>query len=258
MIDFSLTGKVAVITGGSKGIGKGIALAFADAGADVVLAARGEEDLTLAAKEVGGRGRRALAVPTDVSDPAQVQALIDRTVAELGTVDVLVNNAGAAPFMSTLDSMRMEGFRKYFEINFWGAVNAIRAVAPILTGKNAGSVINIASVAAYIASPGLSYYSTAKAAIVNLTKTIAFEWAGHRVRVNAIAPGWVESEMNARAREVDAFREGILQQIPLGRWGTPEDVAAVAVFLASDAAAFVTGSVYVVDGGQTVSTLAGA
>ena len=250
--DFSLDGLVAVVTGGSKGIGKAIAIAFAEAGADVALAARGEEDLQLVAKEVESRGRRALAVPTDVSDQAQIQALVARAVQELGTIDVLVNNAGAAPFFSTIDSIRESGFEKYFRINFMSAFFATKAVAPILLEKQSGSVINMASVSGFIASPGLSYYSTAKAAMINLTKTTAREWAPSGVRVNAIAPGWIA---RTSASENAEFVEAMRGAIPLGRWGEPEEVAAAAVFLASPAASFMTGSVIVIDGGMTLMAL---
>jgi 2-deoxy-D-gluconate 3-dehydrogenase len=252
-----LDGKVALVTGGSKGIGRAIALALADAGADVSLAARGPEDLEKAAREVEERGRRALAVPTDVTDADQCRVLVERTTSELGTLDVLVNNAGAAPFLSTFESARLEGWEKYFRITFTGAVYCTHAAAPVLLEKGTGSVINVASVAAYIASPGLTYYAAAKAALVNFTKTLAREWAPHGVRVNAIAPGFVETEMNAVAREDPSFHESIRSQIPLGRWGTPEDVAGVARFLASDAVSWMTGSVIVIDGGQTLSVLSG-
>jgi NAD(P)-dependent dehydrogenase (short-subunit alcohol dehydrogenase family) len=252
-----LDGNVALITGGSKGIGRAIALSFAEAGADVSLAARGTEALEKTAREVEERGRRMLAVPTDVTDPDQVQNLIDRTVGELGTIDILVNNAGAAPFLSTFDKVRMSGFEKYFGITFTGAVLVTHAAASTLLEKGSGCVINVASVAAYVASPGLTYYAAAKGALVNFTKTLAREWAPQGVRVNAVAPGFVETDMNVVAREDPAFTENIRSMIPLGRWGTPEDVAGVALFLASDAASFMTGSVVVVDGGQTLSVLTG-
>ena len=258
MLDLSLDGRVAIVTGGSKGIGKAIALRFAEHGADVAIAARGEEDLNLVAKEIEGLGRRALPVVTDVQDQPQVQNLVDRTAAELGGIDVLVNNAGAAPFFSTIESLKPSGFEKYFRTNFHSAFFATQAAATHLQSKGSrASVINVASVAGFIADPGLSYYGAAKAAMVSLTRTAALEWASSGVRVNAIAPGWVESEMNAVARQDPAFVQNVTNMIPLGRWGTVEEVANAALFLASDAASFMTGSVVVIDGGQTLLALHG-
>jgi NAD(P)-dependent dehydrogenase (short-subunit alcohol dehydrogenase family) len=251
-----LDGKVALVTGGSKGIGRAIALSFAEAGADVALAARGPEALEKTAGEIEHLGRRTLAVPTDMTEAEQVTALVDRTAEELGGIDILVNNAGAAPFLSTIDSIRIEGFDKYFRINFMSTVLATRAASSILISKGEGtSVINVASVAGFIASPGLTYYAAAKAAIINFTKTVAHEWAAYGVRVNAVAPGWIETELNAQARQDPSFHEGIRSMIPMGRWGQAEEVAAVARFLASDAASFITGAVIVADGGQTLSNL---
>jgi NAD(P)-dependent dehydrogenase (short-subunit alcohol dehydrogenase family) len=254
----TLEGKVAVVTGGSKGIGKAVATAFAEAGASVALAARGEEDLARAAKEVEAAGGEALPVATDVTDPAQVQALVERTVERFGTVDILVNNAGAAPFFSTLDQIRMEGFEKYFRVNFASAVHCTKAVAPVLLAKREGCVLNVASVAAFLASPGLTYYASAKAALINFTRTVAQEWAAYGIRVNALAPGWVETELNEPARQqIPEFNQRVLASIPLGRWGKPEDVAGAALFLCSPAASFITGTVLIIDGGQTLSTLTG-
>jgi NAD(P)-dependent dehydrogenase (short-subunit alcohol dehydrogenase family) len=249
--------KVVLVTGGSKGIGKAIALALAEDGADVALAARSPEPLEKTAREIEERGRRALAVPTDVTDPEQCRALVERVIGELGGLDVLVNNAGAAPFLSTFEAARLEGWEKYFRITFTGAVYCTHAAADALLGREGASVINVASVAAFIASPGLTYYAAAKAALVSFTKTLALEWAPHGVRVNAIAPGFVETDMNVAARQDPSFHESIRSQIPLGRWGTAEDVAGVARFLASDAAAWMTGSVVVIDGGQSLSVLSG-
>ena len=259
MTDLSLDGRVALVTGGSKGIGRQIALTFAEAGADVALAARGQDDLERTAKEVEAAGRRALAVPTDVSDPAAVQALVDRTVGAFGGFDILVNNAGAAPFLSALETIRPEGFEKYFRINFLSAFHVTRSAAPVLLARPSGTacVLNVASVAAYIANPGLSYYGTAKAALVNLTRTLALEWASAGIRVNAVAPGWIETDMNVVGRQNEAWDRQVLGSIPLGRWGQPRDVANAALFLCSPLASWITGTVLVVDGGQTVSTLMG-
>jgi 2-deoxy-D-gluconate 3-dehydrogenase len=253
-----LDGKVALVTGGSKGIGRAIALAYADAGADIALAARGAEALEKTAREVEERGRRAIFVPTDVADNEQVTALVERTTSELGGIDILVNNAGAAPFLSTVESIRLSGFEKYFRINFLSAVYCTQAAAKELMAKGEQAcVVNVASVAGFIASPGLTYYASAKAALINFTKTVAREWAPHGVRVNAIAPGWIETEMNDAARQDPSWYDTIKSMIPMGRWGTAEEVASIALFLASDAARYMTGSVVVVDGGQTVTALTG-
>jgi NAD(P)-dependent dehydrogenase (short-subunit alcohol dehydrogenase family) len=253
--DFGLDGKVAIVTGGSKGIGLGIARAFVAKGASVAICARGQEALDSAVAELTSGGGRALAVPADATDPSAAQTVVDRCVEAFGTVDILVNNAGAAPFMSTIDAIRLEGFEKYFRINFSSTVNFLRAVGPVLLAKQDGCVLNMASVAGFIASPGLTYYASAKAGVISLTRTVSREWAGARVRVNALAPGWIETDMNEGARQNPEFLRTTLGSIPLGRWGRPEDVAAAALFLCSPAASWITGTVLVVDGGQTTSSL---
>jgi NAD(P)-dependent dehydrogenase (short-subunit alcohol dehydrogenase family) len=253
MKEISLEGQVAVVTGGSRGIGKAIALAFAHAGADVVVAARAKDDLWSTATEIERLGRRGLPVVTDVADPAAVHNLIDRTIEAFGGFDILVNNAGAAPFSATIETMRPEGFEKYFRVNFMSAWYATRAAGPVLLKRGAGCVLNVASVAAFIGSPGITYYASAKAALIGLTRTVAHEWAASGVRVNAIAPGWIDTEMNAFLRSNPELERTILSQIPMGRWGTVEEVADAALFLCSPAASFITGTTLVVDGGQTVS-----
>ncbi len=261
MPDFGLGGRAAIVTGGSKGIGKAIARAFAAAGASVAIAARGEEALKTTEDELRpvaeAAGGRVLSVSADATDAGQVRVLVDRTVDAFGTVDILVNNAGAAPFMSTIDQIRPEGFDKYFRINFWSALTCLQAAAPVLLAGSGGCVLNVASVAGFIASPGLTYYASAKAALISLTKTVSREWAGYGVRVNAVAPGWIETEMNEGARQNPEFLRTTTGSIPLGRWGRAEDVAAAALYLCSPAASFVTGAVLVIDGGQTTANLTG-
>jgi NAD(P)-dependent dehydrogenase (short-subunit alcohol dehydrogenase family) len=255
VVDFSLEGLVAIVTGGSRGIGLAIAKGLAGAGASVALAARSEETLDQAAREIESAGGKAIAVATDITDPAAVRALVDQTVAAFGTVDILVNNAGVAPFFGNVERIRMHRFERYFATNFMGALHAMRAVAPILLKKQSGCVLNMASLAGFIAVPGLAYYSTSKAALINLTRTSAHEWGPSGVRVNAIAPGSIETDMNAQARLLPEFTDGVLKSIPMGRWGRPEDVVGPAVFLCSPAAAWVNGAVLLVDGGQSTSRM---
>lgn len=255
MLDFSLEGRVAIVTGGSKGLGLSIGRGLAEAGASVALAARTEEALSQAVKEVESGGGRAIGVPTDVTDPPGVRHLVERTAEVFGTVDILVNNAGVAPFYGNIDRIRMSRFERYFAVNFMGAIHAMRAVAPILLRKKSGCVLNVTSLAGLTAVPGLAYYSTSKAAMINLTRTVAREWAPSGVRVNAIAPGSIETDMNVQPRQLQEFYDGILRAIPMGRWGQPEDVVGPAVFLCSPAAGWITGVTLVVDGGQSTSAV---
>jgi len=251
---FSLSGKVAVVTGAGRGIGRGIALGFADVGANVVLAARTASDIEAVAAEVRDKGGRALAVPADARNPEQVAALVDRAVGEFGGIDVLVNNAGGsfgAPFLdlshNAWDSVIRENLDSVFLCT--------RAVVDRMIERGGGSIINVASLAGQVPYPNWSHYGAAKAAVLNLTQTLAVELGPHNIRVNAILPAYVETEFLRQRHEEDpAMRQRRLDMLPIGRFGTPEDAAAVAVFLASDASRFVTGAQILLSGGLTYLT----
>lgn len=254
MFDGWFDDRVAVVTGAGRGIGRAIALAFARAGASVVLASRTETELDAVADEIRSGGGVALVVPTDAADEGQMDALVERTATELGTLDVMVNNAGVAPFLASFLETRSEGFEKHFGINFWSAVYGTRAAGHVLLEKGSGAVLNLASIDAFMVEPGLAYYGSAKAAIVNLTKSVALEWAPKGVRVNALAPGWIDTPMNEEERDDPDAERQILSAIPMARWGRPEEIANAALFLCSEASAFTTGVTLVVDGGQTLTS----
>lgn len=247
---FSLDGRNAFVTGASRGIGRAIALAFADAGANVAVVSRSAGALEETAREVEARGREGLALAADVGDHDEIGSAVERAGQAFGALDVVVNNAGAAPFRAPIAETRLEGFEKYLRVNFLSAVYVLQAAAPRLIESGRGSVVNVASVGGLSAAPGVGYYGAAKAALINLTKTLAVEWAEHGVRVNALAPGWIETDMNALLREDGASRDRMLGGIAMRRFGTPEEVASAAVFLCSDAASYITGEVLVVDGGD--------
>lgn len=248
---FSLEGKVAVVTGASRGIGRAIALGFAEAGADVAVAARSAEDLATVAKEIEAAGRKSVAVPTDVTDRAQIEALMDRAAGELGGLDILVNNAGGTRFMAPIVALRPEGWEKGIRLNLDSVFHATQLAAQRMVDAGGGSIIQISSVAGIQGAQGLSFYSAAKGGVRLMSQAVAKELAGSNVRVNCISPGWVATDLNAAMRVDEASDKFITDMIPMGRWGQVEELVGAAIFLASDAASFVTGTTLVIDGGQT-------
>jgi 7-alpha-hydroxysteroid dehydrogenase len=248
---FRLDGQVAVVTGGGRGIGRGIALAFAECGADVIVVARRQADVDAVAEEVASRGRRGLGVSADVMDSSAIPAALDRVVSEFGRLDIMVNNAGGNldRRMYALPDIPREKFDEQLALNmrtkFWGAQQAASRMV------DGGRIINIISTAAHRAAPGFGVYSAANMGMISMTRTLAVELAPRRITVNCIAPGVVVTDMfreTLRVGQADAERD-FGAQIPLGRTGTPEDIAASAVFFASPAAAWTTGQFLDVAGG---------
>lgn len=250
-VNFSLENKIALVTGASRGIGKAIAIALAEHGADVAVAARTVEALEQTAKEVQALGRRALVVPCDVTDSGQTEQMVAQILSDLGGLDIVVNNAGGSRFMAPLLGVREEGWDKSINVNLKSVYLVCKAAGPHMLRQEKGSVINIASVAGVQASPTLSFYAAAKWGVIGVTRTLAKEWAASGVRVNAISPGAVDTDIWGTLTEDPNFVRNLTAPIPMGRWAQPEEIAGACVFLASDAASFVTGANIVIDGGAT-------
>jgi NAD(P)-dependent dehydrogenase (short-subunit alcohol dehydrogenase family) len=246
-----LTGKVAIVTGASRGIGSAIASAFAAAGARVVLASRKTEDLQAVADLIRGRGGEALAVACHTGRAADVEALVARTRETFGGVDILVNNAATSPHFGPLLEASEAQWDKTFEVNVKGYVHTIRAAVPLMRERGGGRIINVASVAGRVPHSGLGVYGVTKAAVLMLTRTLAVELAPD-IRVNAIAPGLIETKFSEVLWSTPELQKRALRAIPLHRIGQTDDLVGAALYLASDASGFVTGSVLTVDGGQTL------
>ena len=244
---FDLTGKTALITGASRGIGAAIAAAFVSAGAKVALNSRGAEQLQKTADEVGA----AIVLPGDVTDDEAARAVVAGAIDGLGQLDVVVNNVGGNGVMVPFPQLRFPGWTKVMRLNVESAVHVLQAAAPHLLERRTGSVINVASVAGLSATPAMAQYGASKAALISLTRTLAVEWASTGVRVNALCPGWTATDLNRTLWENEEVYAGLTATIPMGRWAKAEEMAGPAVFLASDASSFMTGQTLVVDGGQT-------
>jgi NAD(P)-dependent dehydrogenase (short-subunit alcohol dehydrogenase family) len=248
-----LGGRVALVTGASRGLGRALALALADAGADLVLAARSADDLESLAEEIRARGRRALAMPTDITQTVEVDRLVERAVAELGAVDVLVNNSGVYE-ITPLVEMSDETWDRIIDTNLRGTFLCTRAVGRFLVRRgDGGKIINIASNLGLMGRPDFAAYCASKGAVIQLTRALALEWAPLGVQVNAIAPGYVQTDFNVDVRNDPEVYAKVLRQIPARRMASPEEIAPLAVYLASPASDFVTGETIVIDGGQVAA-----
>jgi NAD(P)-dependent dehydrogenase (short-subunit alcohol dehydrogenase family) len=240
----------ALITGAGRGIGRAIAVRLARDGAAVCLAARSADELEQTAQLIGDAGGRAITVPCDVTVDGAVEELVERAASELGGLGVLVNNAGGAHRIDALDALDQRAFEVGTTLNYTAVHRAMRAAAPhLFKAAPDACVLNIVSIAAARGIKGMSYYSGAKAAVVGLSRAVAREWGPRGVRVNCLGPGWIATELSRPLMQSQEFSAETLNQVPLGRWGTPEDVAEAAAFLVSDGARYITGTTLYVDGG---------
>jgi NAD(P)-dependent dehydrogenase (short-subunit alcohol dehydrogenase family) len=250
-VAITLENKVAIITGASRGIGESIARCFAANGAQVVVASRKIEGLQSVADSIGPQ---AFAVAAHTGREADCTALVEAAVKKFGKVDILVNNAATNPHFGPLVDVDEGAWDKTFEVNLKGYYWMTREVVKHLRGREAaGSIVNVASVAGLVASPLQGVYAMTKAAVISMTKTLAYELAGNKIRVNAIAPGFVDTKFAAAVLKNDTLLEEVMRITPMKRYGQPDEIAGGALYLASDSASYLTGHALVIDGGMTIA-----
>jgi NAD(P)-dependent dehydrogenase (short-subunit alcohol dehydrogenase family) len=252
----TLEGKVAVVTGGSRGIGEAIARAFVAHGARIAIASRKAEGVAAAAEAIAKDygADRVFGVAAHVGKEEDCTRLVRDAIARFGKVDVLVNNAGTNPYFGPLLNAENAAWDKTFDVNLKGYFWCAREVARHCCGREApASIINVASVAGLVASPMQGVYSMTKAAVISMTKTLAVELASSKIRVNAIAPGFVDTRLASAILKSEELLKHVVERTPMGRYGTPDEIAGGALYLASDAASFLTGHTLVIDGGMTIA-----
>lgn len=247
---FDLTGKLAIVTGASKGLGKAMSVGLAKAGADLVLCARNLEDLNVVAREIEQVGRRALPVQTDVLQSESVQSMVDRVVGEFGRIDVLVNNAGVNVRKPVVKFEEQE-WDLVVNTNLKGYFLVARAVGNQMIDQKKGKIINIASILGTVGLPNQVAYASSKGGIIQMTKVMAIEWAPFNITVNAIGPTYFETPLVAQLRNDPERYQFIVDRTPMKRWGQPEELEGIVIFLASKASDFVTGQTIFIDGGWT-------
>jgi NAD(P)-dependent dehydrogenase (short-subunit alcohol dehydrogenase family) len=246
---FSLEGKVAVVTGSSRGIGRAIAEGLASAGAAVVVNGRDPEAAQTVAGVIAAAGGKSLAVSADVSQAAEVERLIDVTASTFGRLDILVNNAGISPYYKPAERMTEAEWDDVMRVNLKSVFLCCHAAGRVMIPQNSGRIINLSSIGGMVALPRLIAYCSAKGAINQVTRVLAVEWAPHRILVNAIAPGFIETDLTKGLRENPKHLDSLLRQVPLGRLGKPTEIVGAAIYLASDASSYVTGQMLEISGG---------
>ncbi|MBH67067.1 MAG: 2-deoxy-D-gluconate 3-dehydrogenase [Rhodospirillaceae bacterium] len=250
---FDLTGRVAVITGGNGGIGLGMAKGLAQAGASIAIIGRNPEKNALASKKLKELGANVLAIEKDITQESAPDQAISTAQDYFGRIDILINNAGSN-IRKRPEELSSDDFRWVLETNLTSAFLFSQAVYPAMKKASQGKIINIGSMYSIFGAPAVTAYSVSKGGIVQMTKSMAAAWAPDKIQVNAVLPGWIDTELTQQARaQIEGLYERQLARIPDGRWGTPEDHAGVAVFLASSASDYVTGTAIPVDGGFSIS-----
>jgi NAD(P)-dependent dehydrogenase (short-subunit alcohol dehydrogenase family) len=249
---FNLQGKIALITGASKGIGESMARLMAAAGARVVVSSRKQEALDALAEDIKKEGGEATGIAAHVGDMSQVHALVEKTVASYGGVDILVNNAASNPVFGPVVDCDTAAFDKIMDVNVKAPFELGKLVYPIMKSRGGGSVINISSIGGLSPEPHLGIYSVSKSALIMLTKVMAKEWGRDNIRVNAICPGLIQTKFSQALWQNEEILKRFLKATPLNRMGQPDEIGALALFLASDFSAYCTGTVFTADGGLTI------
>ncbi len=248
---FLLQDKVAVITGGSRGIGRAIALGFAQAGAHVVLASRTTQDLKQVAQQIEGLGRQTLAVTADVSSSADVDQLVKSSLDTFDHIDILVNNAGISPIYKRAEKVTEEDWDQIIRVNLKGTFLCCQAFGRRMIERQQGNIINIVSIGAQVGLPRLIVYAATKGGVAQITKGLALEWARYNIRVNAIGPAFVETNLTKDIQQIPRLYDPLVEQTPMKRFARPEEMVGAAIYLASEASSYVTGQTIYVDGGWT-------
>jgi len=246
-----LNNKTAIISGGSKGIGKAIATKLAQAGANVVICSRKKENLDSAVNEAVSNGLTLIPIECNTSNKESIQFVVDHTLEKFNGVDILVNNAAANPYYGPILNSEDSHWDKIFDVNVKGYFNFVKACSKTMIANNSGKIINVASIAAKTPLEGLGVYNISKAAVVMLTKVLAKELGEHNINVNTLAPGLIKTDFSKALWENEDTHNKIVKSIPQGKMGSPDDISGMALYLASEASDFVTGSIFTVDGGIT-------
>jgi NAD(P)-dependent dehydrogenase (short-subunit alcohol dehydrogenase family) len=249
---FDLTGKVAIVTGASKGIGEAIAEFLGAAGARVVVSSRKLEAVNQVADSITKKGGIAKAIACHMGDAAEIARLVDETITVYGTIDIIVNNAAVNPVFGPVVETDGSAFDKIMNVNVKGPFELAKKAYPFMKQKKSGSVINISSIGGLRPEPGLGIYSVSKAALISLTKVMAKEWGEDNIRANVICPGLIKTKFSEALWSNDKIMHTMMKVLPIKRVGTPEEIAALALYLAADESAYCTGSVFTADGGFTI------